>query len=277
MKTKLLFVLLFVFGNIYSQDTVITNKSREATLKIIAFDNGSKVVNIGTGFFVQAYNEIFVVTCLHVVTEFVTDKNNLSFRQTFDFIKGITWNNDTIDLQLTSEHAGVIPIDYEIHDYGILKCFQKPKNIELLTMALNDKNIFVGENIRFSGYPFNFPCMLTHTGTISGTAKNDTIIYIQSSINGGNSGGALLDDKGEVIGIIDFKIGGLSQALEEQKEKLTSLNSFSEVQNHSSHGGMVTVDSPHLTLELYNMLDENITTGIGVAINIKYVRKNLFK
>ncbi len=85
-----------------------------------------------------------------------------------------------------------------------------PKGRKLATLPLGDsRNLLVGQRVLAIGNPFGFQSTLT-TGVVSSlgrtvqTSENtfiDEAIQTDASINRGNSGGPLLNSRGEVIGI----------------------------------------------------------------------------
>ncbi len=85
-----------------------------------------------------------------------------------------------------------------------------PKGRKLATLPLGDsRNLLVGQRVLAIGNPFGFQSTLT-TGVVSSlgrtvqTSENtfiDEAIQTDAAINRGNSGGPLLNSRGEVIGI----------------------------------------------------------------------------
>src|SRR5580692_11214356 len=96
----------------------------------------------------------------------------------------------------TRNHIALIQID--------------PKGKKLATLPLGDsRNLLVGQRVLAIGNPFGFQSTLT-TGVVSSlgrtvqTGENtfiDEAIQTDAAINRGNSGGPLLNSRGEVIGI----------------------------------------------------------------------------
>lgn len=94
------------------------------------------------------------------------------------------------------------------NDVALLKI--EPRGRKLAALALGDSNnLLVGQRVLAIGNPFGFSSTLT-TGVISALGRNvqtsqttliDEAIQTDAAINQGNSGGPLLDSRGEVIGI----------------------------------------------------------------------------
>jgi serine protease Do len=73
---------------------------------------------------------------------------------------------------------------------------------------VSEDNISIGKEVYAIGAPENIPYTMTK-GIISAKnrkVKNHEYIQIDASINSGNSGGPLVDEKGEVIGINTMKM-----------------------------------------------------------------------
>lgn len=280
MKYLLVLILqLFSFNTIFGQniDTSIINLSRKSSLKIIGYDD-NKGYSYGTGFLVNIYGAKYVITCLHVVTKATIVKNSKTYTA-FRYLKGITYKGDTIDLNIETLGKSSIPNIYMNRDFCILNASLIKKDIPALPILLNDNEINVGENIYTSGYPLMCP-LLTHTGIISGYDADTSIIFIQSALNEGNSGGAVINKKGQVVGIVDFKwipsminfdtyLDGL--------QSISSKGSYMGSQIHDGKGNVIEISGTQFNYNLVKTLKDNLNTGIGGAINIKYIRKCLYK
>ena len=117
-----------------------------------------------------------------------------------------------------AQAATIITSNYENHavslvgyneelDIALLKIFGTYDELEFG----NSDNIQVGEKVIAIGNPLGLQFSATQ-GIISGVHRagpNELSIYIQTdaALNPGNSGGPLIDVKGEVIGINNFKVG----------------------------------------------------------------------
>jgi len=86
-------------------------------------------------------------------------------------------------------------------------------NGEFPKLTFGDSNdVKVGEKVIAIGNPYGLQFSAT-TGSVSQvhrTGPNGLNAYIQidAAVNPGNSGGPLINSKGEVIGMVNFKIGG---------------------------------------------------------------------
>ena len=77
----------------------------------------------------------------------------------------------------------------------------------LTPLNTNEENINIGQEVYAIGAPKDMPYTMTK-GIISALDRKlgqNTYIQIDASVNSGNSGGPLVDDEGNVIGIITLK------------------------------------------------------------------------
>ncbi len=116
-------------------------------------------------------------------------------------------NNQNLVVQLNEKlslKAEVVKINPE-YDLALLKIDAK----ELIALALgNSEKIEIGEEVIAIGTPVELSYGQTVSkGIISGKRKLEEHIYIQTdaSVNAGNSGGPLINQNAEVIGIVSRK------------------------------------------------------------------------
>lgn len=148
----------------------------------------------GTGFIVHSSG--YVVTNNHVI-------------QGGQYVKILTYNDKIYDAQV----IGTDPVA----DLALLKVNGVFDHLSLG----NSSNVSVGEKVIAIGNPLGLSFTVT-SGIVSAlhrVGSNGLATYIQTDVtlNPGNSGGPLIDTKGKVIGINNFKIGsaeGLGFALE---------------------------------------------------------------
>jgi serine protease Do len=100
----------------------------------------------------------------------------------------------------TEMPADVIGFGLDGLDLALLKINRPGK---LPTVALgNGKSLQVGDNVYAIGTPLGEQNQSTlTTGIVSGLRDDGKKIQTNASINQGNSGGPLLNDKGQVIGV----------------------------------------------------------------------------
>ena len=156
-------------------------KSSPAVVRIITFDGNGKEKSFGSGVFVSS--EGLVVTNYHVVEGGKTFKIILSNNATFDVSKVIAADPKT-DLALLDTKGAGVPF-----------------------LRLTNRKPAVGDKAYAVGNPRGLKNTLSE-GIISGTRKwNDIDTYqTTASISPGSSGGPLLSDTGQIVGITTFII-----------------------------------------------------------------------
>ncbi len=161
--------------------------------------------SVGSGFFINS--DGYLVTNYHVLQ-----------------------GKDTVSIQTYDKRqipAEIIGID-KLRDLALLKV---PGTFDYLKLA-DSESLQVGRKVIAIGNPLGLSFTVTE-GIISGLDRegpNGLEEYIQTdvSLNPGNSGGPLINDQGEAVGINNFKIGdaeSLGFALESDSIK-ESINSI---------------------------------------------------
>ena len=265
------FVIALLFSCLISWLTVAQAKevnmnllqlSRESTVMIVSKSGNSK----GTGFLV---NDEYVMTCFHVVAALSVQGTNINWILYSD-LQVILPSGQTIDGTVISvpEKDDATPL---MKDFALLKLNAKPtKSFQTVQLASEKEHLKVGDDLVFSGYPLATPGMVTHRGMVSGFDKSKSLIFLQAAINKGNSGGAILNDQGHVVGIISMREGGISQGLSELKVYIDETSKLGTVR-------IKGVDPLQATKAIIQTLDKYISTGIGYARSIKFARDYLSK
>jgi len=153
----------------------------------------------GTGFFIS--DNGYIVTNYHVIQN--------EQEQPSKVIQAITEDNQILSV----EHIGSI-VDL---DLALLKVQENYPSLKLT----NSEDISIGERVIAIGNPQGFQFSVTD-GIISALNRpnaNGLEAYIQTNaeLNPGNSGGPLINQKGEVVGMNNFKLidtEGMGFALE---------------------------------------------------------------
>ena len=156
----------------------ISEKCAGAVFYIDLFDAGGESIGSGSGFFIDPNGT--AVTNYHVIYGAHS-------------AKAVT--TDGISYEIT----GILGSD-GANDLAIIKV----DGSEFDTLSFGDsKNIKAGQTVYAIGSPYGFDNTISQ-GIISNVKRNmDGVDYIQTTapISPGSSGGALLNDKGEVIGV----------------------------------------------------------------------------
>lgn len=150
-------------------------------------DDHSISMSTGTGWFV---NSNYVVTCHHVIKGART-------------IRAISHAGTEISLVLAAAD--------ERNDLAVLKAMQgSPSHLALKTGGMN-----ISDKVHTVGYPLVDVLGMSPKfteGTISSTKgmRDENVCYqITVPVQPGNSGGALMDENGAVVGIVSSRLGDL--------------------------------------------------------------------
>ena len=119
-----------------------------------------------------------------------------------------------VQFQDGSVTTAVIIGSDSVFDIAILKT-ELPEGIEPLTLG-NSSDVYIGQNVGVIGSPLGYGGSLS-VGVISqlkrhiqviGSSNIPGMIQVDASINPGNSGGPLINEHGEVIGVVTIKLVG---------------------------------------------------------------------
>ncbi|HWX37599.1 MAG TPA: trypsin-like peptidase domain-containing protein [Candidatus Sulfotelmatobacter sp.] len=170
---------------IYSQAAPAVANILTRTLEYDVFMEPVPVEGAGSGFVIDPRG--YILTNFHVVQGAQTISVTLGDRSHYD--------------------AKFIGAD-ERNDIALVKIDPKDRKLPALTMGDSD-SLQVGQRVLAIGNPFGFQSTLT-TGVVSALGRTvqtgqttviDGAIQTDAAINQGNSGGPLLNTRGEVIGI----------------------------------------------------------------------------
>lgn len=193
---------------------------------------------LGSGFLITATNsegrtERYVITNAHVVLEKVTSSSGFPFggsqQTTFSPCTNISCSfmdgkSGTYELELVAYGAyydkDVNGSDYRTKpDLALLRFKDEAPNEDdypSLNIATEDADY--GDSIAVVGYPEGAGLSVT-TGIISKTAHElsswgyGTFYMTDSAINSGNSGGPMINTRGEVIGVVESKLSSKDESV----------------------------------------------------------------
>ncbi len=238
----------------------IITLSRNATTQISSIAGNSK----GTGFIIGRRH---VVTCFHVVARTSQENGQIKW-DIYQDLKIKFINGQEITGKVVSIPTQQAP-DPLFRDFAVIELQQDvPQEATSSILEVADPKFEVGDDIVFSGYPLATPAMVTHKGMVSGYDAKSKIICLQASINKGNSGGAVCDSAGKVIGIVSMREGGIAVGLSE-------LNAY--IAESGKHGSVAImgVDPLQAIRAISETLDTYISTGIGYAQSSDALRSYL--
>lgn len=263
MISALLCVILVSCGctTAISDETSIIAKSRANCVRILI--NGKTAS--GSGFFLDAEH---IATCFHVIAKInVTRQPNQPLQVKYDLHPGLvveTVQGQRIPAVCISQptQADASPF---LRDFAVLRLQAKPKTAPPGSTLYPPKTRpNIGNTIVFSGYPLNAPTMLTHRGMVSGEAPQKGLICLQAPVNKGCSGSAVLNAQGQVIAIVNAREGGISQGLDDLRKFIMKTESKGRV-------SLMGVDPLQASKEIVNVLDRHISTGIGYAVDARFL------
>lgn len=119
----------------------------------------------------------------------------------------------------------------------------------------------LGENVIAVGNPLSLSNTITR-GIVSGIRENEnqTLIQTDASINPGNSGGPLLNKYGEVVGVVNSRIGGLGiQGLGFAVSIINALQNLDmEVDKNNLSGQLNNCGNPIIGQEIQNNQSQQV-------------------
>ncbi|HEV2054973.1 MAG TPA: serine protease [Methylomirabilota bacterium] len=243
-----------------AQGMNVLELSRTSGVMLVSQSGNSK----GSGAFI---GDQHVLTCFHVVAALSAQGPTVNWTLYPD-LQVVLPSGETISGTVVSvpTQADTSPL---LQDFAFVKLKTKPtKNFAKVELASDKEVLAVGDDVTFSGYPLATPGMVTHHGMVSGFDGSSSLIFIQASINKGNSGGALLNSEGHMVGIVSMREGGISQGLRELRVYIDKTSSSGSVR-------IMGVDPLQATRAIIETLDQYISTGIGYARSIRFAREYL--
>ena len=236
--------------------------SRESCVQVLAHDINAA----GTGFFID---DLHVVTSFHVVARTERSVDNKVRHTISKQIDVVRQDGTSIKAKLVSIPSEEDRSPYD-QDFAILRLLAKPQfPVRSVKLSEDIAPPVVGSEVFFSGFPLDVDAMLTHKGYVSGFTSGG-MICLQAPINEGNSGGAVLNINGEVIGIVASREGEISRSLKDQQKQIAKSRQVGQVE-------ILGVNTLDATEELIKKLDKYISTGIGYAIPVSFLKRYLSK
>jgi len=246
----------------------VINYIKPRIVKIICSDIDSK----GTGFIISS--DGYIATNFHVVAKLVKNGQNIQSSYSSNIIVSID-GNDNFKAEILNSKQSPEPI---LHDYAILKIVSDK---EFPFFELGEGSLVEeGEKIYFGGFPLTQNSLTSHMGFISCIREAPTnlglqtqkVIDIDATVVGGNSGGPLIiknEEEFKVVGIISQQVTFITEAF-------SQLEQFLSVQMTNPNAGGVFIGgvNPNAALfEMIKVIKSNLSTGIGTAISIDYLKK----
>ena len=166
-------------------------------------------------------------------------------------------------------------------DYAILD-LAEPEFKNKYRFTFEDSNYpNVGEEVIFLGFPFGMSQLTAHIGHISSIHNKGSIrvIQIDGSINGGNSGGPLINSEGKIIGIVTRAVTGL---IDEQFRLLidafhTNQKALQGVQGLMRIGTIDPIQAFRVSQSAMEQIAKNLYRSANVGIGYAYSSEHILR
>ncbi len=263
-----LIVLALFCGPCFAGNLIETSRSN-AVFVSGTFQKGVVTfVSSGSGFFLD---QTHVATCRHILVATITSAGVVSAVPVND-IQVVVSDGEVIPAEIVTLPVTVdkAPDD---SDFEILRLERSPKiRITTCPLAKDVSKQAIGATVTLSGYPLadeaagfkrdDPSTFLLHTffGTISGFSKD--LIGLQAPINRGSSGSAVLNQAGEVIGIVNYVDNNFDSVL--QKAETANIG-FDQMTPSEKLATTVL-------FQLVEQLGKSNSNGIGFARSIDGLR-----
>lgn len=158
-----------------------------ATATNSLFSQGGYVEGVGSGVIIS--EDGYILTNSHVVSNGKAEQIQVVFENKEKAVGNLIWHDESLDLAVVKvEKNGLTPVEFGDSD----------------KVVVGDKAIAIGnplgldlQSTMTSGYISG----LNRTINLEGGSSMNGLMQTDASINSGNSGGALLNEKGQLIGI----------------------------------------------------------------------------
>lgn len=214
----------------------IYKRIADSIVNVIQYDKRNNLISTASGVIIDDGSK--VLTCSHCI--------NLD----------ININNGILSDDKNRAIPGKIIFNDINNDIAILE-IQNFNGVPL--RIVNSDSAEIGNEVFTIGYPYNVFSEKTLTcGNIA--AFENGLIKIDTSVNNGNSGGPLFNINGDIIGIINTKLGRLSKFLE-------------EIERAKPQASIIIgkIDPIKAFQQMLREMQLNLNIGIGYAIPTKRI------
>lgn len=201
----------------------------ESIVNVVIFDNSNQLVSTASGAIID--NGQKVLTCAHCCNSKL--------------------NTGIYDKVNAKAFKGTIIFDDQKNDIAVIEF---PYRIGKPLKIVKSDFLEIGNEVFTVGYPYVFGSEKTLTvGNIA--AFENGMIKINTSVNNGNSGGPLFNVSGEIVGVVNAKLGSLSDFLKTVEQQ--------RPQAYMVIDGMNPVQ---IIQQMIREMQQNLNLGIGYAI-----------
>lgn len=211
-----------------------------------------------------------IVSNYHVVEDHISGSED---------VLASTQDGDEYNLEL---------VDYSDEDNYDYAVFKTKSPIDSGRFALNPPNpnryFQTGLEVAFSGFPHGILDLLVQQAIISGEV-DDKSYYLDGSVNGGNSGGPIVDrSDGVLLGIVtERRYLGHSdlEDLEKASNQLQKHWSIAKTQGsvflQGINFGEFSAGMADAMVLIKKVIDANANSGIGIGYSIQFVHEACMK
>lgn len=216
------------------------NQVKDSVIRVISITGqGVNQSLIGAGSGVLIDNGTKAITCSHCIIDNTTTVGVLS-GQNQGQIGNVIFNDANLDIAIIE--------------------FQQSLGTGI---SIGDSDsVEIGNEAFVVGFPSHTPNITALSANIAGfeNGNGTQLIKIDSSVNHGNSGGPLFNSEGELIGIINAKVGNLSQFL-------------TQVQQANPQASMMIggINPVQVIQQMIGEMKKNLNLGVGYAIPLKTI------
>ena len=243
----------------------ITTKTKTTQNTILGQQTGY-VEGVGSGSIVT--KDGYILTNSHVVSNGDASEINVLFSNNKTKKAKLVWNDTTLDLAVIKVEANNLkPIDLGDSD----------------TVKVGDKSVAIGNPLGLqlqSTVTSGIISGLDRTVSFENGAQMDGLMQTDAAINSGNSGGALLNSKGQLIGINTAKAGnsdGIGFAIPVNLAKKVIKEIAKNGKFNSVYLGITGINLD-LLLQYNNIDSKNVGSEDGVFVqSISDDAKNYFR
>jgi S1-C subfamily serine protease len=180
----------------------LIEEATAGTYQINCFGNWA-----GSGWGVKISEDYYLVTAFHVIEDCLDDRK----------IHARNDSTEMFELELVAYDGRFWSSYFDLRDLALLKAAQP---ISVLKTATDAPEL--GHWVAAIGYPYdsNYIARLSYTQGAISSYDRQGILVTDAAINGGNSGGPLINSRGEVVGTMfasepteDFENMGMAQGL----------------------------------------------------------------
>lgn len=132
----------------------------------------------------------------------------------------------------------------------------------------------IGQAVALLGYPLEHWCLTCHSSIVSAIYPREdaTILQIDSSVNPSNIGGPLLDDNGEVLGILTREVTPLTKAVDNLLQSIDVAVSVLSGANFFTSTSQAMVAIQQEIKGVARQIERSASMGIGTAVACREIK-----